>query len=301
MKLFKTKLRVLALAVGSLAISTFSANAANSFYAPGDLVLFFQQEGGSNTVYANLGNAATLYRGAATGVAGGTTSYNFLDISATLVSAFGSGWATDTSIYAGLAAVWGTSSSSSGLQDGDPHRTLYVSSARNSVGTIGSANSTGWNLSAAGDTAMSSGATGIATQNNVFENSYDAVQTVSITSTSQIDNQNPFLSPGIQGNAFGGAFAGGVQQVGSASTIGSFGSAGTAEFALDLYRIQAKNNISGQVGSGQAVRVGTYEGTILVNSSGQISAVPEPSTYALLGLSALVIGFVIRRRRAQNL
>lgn len=303
MKRIKSKLRVLALAAGSLAITALSANAANSFYAPGDLVLFFQQEGGTNTVYANLGNAATLYRGAATGV-DVASNFNFLDINATLVSAFGAGWATDTTLYAGLAAVWGTSSSSTTLQNGDPHRTLYVSSARNSVGTLGSANSTGWDLGLAGDTAMSNGATGIATQNNVFENNYNVAQTVSPTSTSGIDNANPFSSPGIQGPAFN-AFSGGVQQVGSASTIGAFGGAGTAEFALDLFRIQAKNNIAGQVGNGETLRLGTYEGSVTVNTNGQVSfvtsAVPEPSTYALMGVSALVIGFVVRRRRAQNL
>ncbi len=304
MKLFKTKLRLFALAAGSLAITMAGANAANSFYAPGDLVLFFQQEGGTNTVYANLGNAATVFRGSATGASGSTNLVNFLDINATLISAFGSGWATNTTIYAGLAGVWGTSSSSNTLTDGDPHRTLYVSSARNSVGTVGQANSTGWDLGLAGDTAMSSGATGIATQNNVFENNYNVAQVVSDTTTSGIDNANPFSSPTIQGPAFGGAFSGGVQQVGSASTIGTIGTGtGTAEFALDLWRVQAKNAVVGQVGFGETLRLGTFEGTVSVNTSGQVSftAVPEPSTYALLGLSALVIGFFIRRHRARNL
>ena len=304
MKQIKTKLRVLALAAGSLAITMAGANAANSFYAPGDLVLFFQQEGGTNTVYANLGNTATVFRGTATGPSGSTNLVNFLDINSTLVSAFGIGWASDPTIYAGLAGVWGTSSSSSSLQNGDPQRTLYVSSPRNSVGTVGSANSTGWDLGLAGDTAMSGGATGIATQNNVFENNYNVAQTVSVTSTSGIDDANPFSSPGIQGPAFGGTFSGGVQQIGSASTIGTIGTGtGTAEFALDLYRIQAKNAVAGQVGFGDTLRLGTYEGTVSVNTSGQVSfsAVPEPSTYALLGLSALVIGYIVRRRRAQNL
>ncbi len=304
MKLFISQLRALALAAGSLAITGLSANAANSFYAPGDLVLFFQQEGGSNTVYANLGNAATLYRGAATGAAGGVNNYNFLDISATLISAFGTGWATDTSIYAGLAAVWGTNVTNNSLQDGDPHRTLYVSAARNGVGTIGQANSSQWVI--AGNTQMTGAAGGIEAQNNVLENSYSTAVVVSPTSISQIDEQNPFLSPGIQGDAFGtpdGNLAGGVQQRGTVGAFSaSFGGAGSTEFALDLYRIQAKNAILGQVGFGEAVREGTYEGTVSVGTDGQVSftAVPEPSTYALMGLSALVIGFVVRRR-AQNL
>ena len=302
MKNFKSKLRVLALAAGSLAITMAAANAQNNAnYAPGDLVLYFQQEGGTNTVYANLGNAATLYRGAATGAAGGINSFNFLDINATLISAFGAGWTTDTSIYAGLAAVWGTSATNSLLQDGDPHRTVYVSSARTAVGTIGQANSTGRTV--ASNTGMSTIATAIENQNNILEDQYTTAVTVSPTSTSQIDNQNPFLSSAIQGTAFGG-LAGGVQQRGTSGIFSaSFGSLGSTEFALDLYRIAARNNVTGQVGFGDALRVGTFEGTVTVGTNGQVSftAVPEPSTYALMGLSALVIAFTVRRRRAQNL
>lgn len=298
---FKSKLRVLALAAGSLAITMAAANAQNNNYAAGDLVLYFQQEGGTNTVYANLGNAATLYRGAATGAAGGTNSFNFLDINSTLESAFGLGWATDTSIYAGLAAVWGTSPTNGTLQDGDPHRTLYVSQARSGVGAIGQANSAGYSVNT--DTGMSTGASRIQTQNNILETQYTTAVTVSPTSTSQIDEQNPFLSPGIQGTAFA-TFAGGVQQRGTAGTFSaSFGSLGSTEFALDLYRIAARSNVSGQVGFGETIRAGTFEGTVTVGTNGQVSftAVPEPSTFALLGLSGLVIAFGVRRRRAANL
>jgi len=303
MKRIQFKLRVLALAAGSLAISTFSANAANSFYAPGDLVLFFQQDGGTQTVYANLGNAATLYRGAGTGAADGVNNINFLDIHLTLEAAFGLNWATDPTLYAGLAGVWGTSATNSTLQDGDPHRTLYVSAARTSVGTLGQANSSPADMDLAGNGAMTGAASGISAQNNVLENSYTTAVAQSPNATSQIDNQNTF-SLGIQNAAFGGNIAGGVQQQGSAGVFSaSFGSAGSTEFALDLYRFQAKDNIATQVGFGEGLRLGTYEGTVTVGTDGQVSftAVPEPSTYALMGLSALVIGFVVRRRRAQNL
>ncbi len=300
MKRLQTKLRVFALAAGSLAITIAGASAANTFYAPGDLVLYFQQEGGTNTVYANLGNAAT-YRGAGTGAADGVNSLNFLDINTELTSAFGAGWATDTSLYAGLAGVWGTNGTNETLQNSDPHRTLYVSAARNSAGTIGQADSTAPFVGT--NTDMTTAASGIAAQNNVLENSYSTAVAVSPTGTSGIDNQNPFLAAGVQGVAFG-VISGGVQQRGTAGTFAaSFGGGGSVEFGLDLYRIQAKNTIVGQVGLGEALREGTYEGTIAVGTDGLVSfvAVPEPSTYALMGLSALVIGFVVRRRRAQNL
>lgn len=274
----------------SFGLAALPAGAANTFYAPGDLILYFQQEGGTNTVYANLGNTATDFRDAS------SNNINFLNLNSTLTSAFGANWATDSSIYAGLAGVWGTSNTNSTLTNGDPHRTLYVSSSRNSVGTIGSANSTGWDLVTAGTGAMTTAASNIFSMNNTFETQYDAQASVSLTSVSTIDEQNPFLSPGIQGNAFG-AFAGGVQQKGSASTFGDFGGAvGETEFALDLYRVLARNNISSQVAGD--LRIGSYEGTVTVGSNGQVSlmVIPEPSSTVLIGLTAGA--FVLRRRRS---
>jgi len=294
----KNKLRkCLLVAAAQSLLSALPAGAANTFYAPGDLVLYFQQEGGTNTVYANLGNTATLYRGSAAGTTGDAnlTNINYLNLNSTLTSAFGAGWASDPSIYAGLAGVWGTSATNASLQNGDPHRTLYVSAARDSIATIGEANSTGWDLSLGGDTAMSSGASGITLQNNAFENNYDALTTVSLTTVSQIDNMNPFASPGIQGNAFLNTFAGGVQQRGTTGDLGTVDGVGNVEFALDLYRILARNNISGQVGGD--TRIGSFEGTVAVNSNGQVSfLVPEPSSVILSGLAAGA--FMFRRRRS---
>ncbi len=254
-------------------LSAASASAQNPNYAPGDLVLFFQKNGGTNTIMANLGNAATLYRGAAAGP-GAPNRIEFLDISAELVTAFGDGWATDPSVYAGLAAVWGTSNTSSTLQDGDPHRTLYVSRGRSDVGTVGVANSTAWNITTGGSGASSSGSSGILSQNSVLEVSYLTAVAVSPTSISRVDDQNPFIGGGIQGVAFS-TFSGGVQQVGTSGTWGSggFGAAGTVEFALDLYRILGRNDVAGQVGG--VTRVGSYEGTVTVNSAGLVSFISQ--------------------------
>jgi PEP-CTERM motif len=288
------KHRALLVACSSV-LAAVPAYAANSFYAPGDLVLYFQKEGSTNTVYAGLGNAATLYRGSAAGAADGVNRINFLDLNTTLTSAFGAGWASDTSIYSGLAGVFSTNTTNNVLTDLDPSRTLYISRSRDAVGNVGSANSNTWDLTLAGNTAMSSGATGITAQNNAFEVNYDAQTTVSITSVSTIDDQNPFLVPGQQGNAFG-AFEGGVQQRGAVGSFGTMGDAGEVEFALDLYRILAKNTVPGQVAGD--LRVGSYEGTITVGNTGLVSfvAVPEPSALALSGLA--VGAMVLRRRRS---
>ena len=257
-------------AVIACALSPLTLHGAdNPFYAPGDLVLAFQQEGGTDTVYANLGNAATLFRGTASGP-GAANLINFKNINAELEQAFGADWESDVTIYAGLAAVWGTDPDDETLQDGDPHRTLYLSKSRAAVGTVGLAGSSTWMVNT--NTGMTGASSNILNQNNVLEQSYSVGTVVSPTATSRIDEQNPFLAAGVQGVAFG-AFGGGVQQVGTAGSFGTFGAAGDVEFALDLYRIVAVNGIDGQVSG--VVRQGSYEGTITVNGSGQVSFISQ--------------------------
>jgi len=267
MKFKSNKLATIAALATLAAVSGVQAQNAN--YAPGDLVMYFQKPGSTNTVYARLGSAAADFRGRASRV-------NFLDIGAQLTAAFGAGWATDTTIYSGLAGVWGTDPFDTTLQNGDPSRTLYVSSPRSGVGTVGQANSTQWVM--AGNTQMTSGAAGIFNQNNVLETQYTDAVTVSDTSVSLIDDQNPFLSPGIQGSAFQGAFEGGVQRVQPAGGFGTFGSAGSVNFALDLYRIPARTDLPGQVGG--VARQGGFQGTVTLNSSGKVSYIAKTPDYS---------------------
>ncbi|MES2658174.1 MAG: PEP-CTERM sorting domain-containing protein [Verrucomicrobiota bacterium] len=287
---------ILAVASASL-LGTSASQAANSFFATGDLMLFFQKAGSSNTVYASLGNTATEFRSATTGA--GVQHINIIDLNSTLTSAFGAGWASDTEIYAGLAGVWGNSSTSTTLGptvgQGDPHRTIYVSSPRLGVGVEGEANSVGWDLTEAGNGALTGASSQIISMNNILETNYTTQTVVSPTGVSLIDDRNPFLSTalGIQGQAFG-LFDGGVQQRGTAGTFGSFTETGSAEFALDLYRILGKNNIPGQVGGTNSV--GSYEGTVVIGTDGMVSFIPEPSSTALLGVAAL--GLLRRRRSA---
>lgn len=292
MKLFKTRAFFLSLFAGSVLLTAGAAKAQNSYYAPGDLVLFFQQEGGANTVYVNLGNTATVFRDATANIS------NIVNINAQLNQAFGNNWTSMGNIYAGLAGVWGTSNTSVLLQDGDPHRTLYVSQSRDGAGTAGVANSAGYTVNTTG--GMTTAAGQIAAANNPFETNYDARAVVSPTSISGIDDYNPFSSPGIQGTAFG-SFAGGVQQV-SSTGVGSFGTIGAysnLEFGLDLYRILGRTGISGQVEGD--LRQGSYEGTVVVDNAGNVSfvaAVPEPSTWLLFGLGSAWVLYGMRRRKA---
>ncbi len=254
----------------ALSLTTGHVSAQNPNYSEGDLVLFFQQEGGSNTVYANLGNAATVFRGSAAGP-GATNKINFININADLVSAFGAGWASNPAIHAGLAGVYSiNNTNATAVVDGDPYRTLYISSGRTAVGTVGQAGSAGYLVNT--NTGMSTGAKNIYSQNNILETTYMAAVTVSPTGISRIDDSSPFLQPGLQDTAFE-VFAGGVQQAGASGSFGSFGDAGTVEYALDLYRILARTGVAGQVAGN--LREGSFEGTVTVNSGGMISFISQ--------------------------
>jgi len=281
-------------------LSATVAQAQNANYTAGDLVLYFQNPGGTTgsdqTLYVNLGNTATAFRDATSNL------LNISNIGNDLTAAFGANWFEQDTLYFGLAGVWGSSNISNSLQNGDPSRTIYVSRSRNGVGAAGEADSAAWTV--ASDGFMTTGSNNMVSQNNVLETQYTTAVAQSPTGTSNIDNQNPFLAPGVQNTAFG-AFAGGVQQAFSTGSFGILGAAGDVEGALDLYRIQAKNNISGQSGLGDPVRTGDYLGTVTIDSTGQVSflaAVPEPSTFALLGLGVVAaFGFVhFRRRRLQS-
>ncbi len=269
----KRKLAIVIAGASVLTASPFVA-AQNANYAPGDLVLFFQKEGSTNTVYVNLGAAATQFRGAAAGP-DAPTRIEFLDIQSTLVAAFGAGWASDATLYAGLAGVFSTNSTNStAAPNGDPYRTLYISRPRDSAGTPGVVGSSVWDLAAAGNSNMTTAASGIQSQNNVLENSFSAAVAIAATDVSQIDDQNPLVSAGvppvtIQGAAMGGALDGGIQQKGSASVFGAMGAAGNVEFALDLNRVLARNTVSGQVAGD--LRIGSFEGTVTVGTNGKVS------------------------------
>jgi hypothetical protein len=281
--------------MGALALCAGSLQAANTLYSPGDLVLFFQQQGGLNTVYVNLGQAATLYRGTLPGTVGDQdlTKTNIVNINSSLVSAFGVNWASQGNVYAGLAAAR-SASTGTGIFDGDQTRTLYVSRGRETAGTIGVANSTGYNLTTSQPYTVA--ASQIGAMAAPFDNGPDAIQSVITTDVSAIDNYNPFLAPAIQGVAFG-SFPGGVQQPGSVGDYGNYAGVGTAEFALDLYRIVPRTEaetVGVEVPGTQ--HIGSFEGTVVVDGFGNVSfLVPEPSSVTLAGIAGLALA--LRRRR----
>ena len=292
--MIKNILSTAVLAAAGVALSASSAMAQNLNYAPGDIVLFFQQFGGSNTVALNVG-AATTFRDTTSNI------LNIANIGAQLsngTTGFGASWYDSTSLWWGAAGVFNNSTSSSTVTNGDPGRTLYVSRNRNLVGTEGTASSTPWSVGS--NTDMTTVANGIIGQNNRMETQSVTAILVEPTSTSNIDQQNLFNISGTPTNSFSVLASGGVQGDFGAGSFGSFGGL-TAEGALDLYRILAVNP-SGTVETG-TVRAGQFQGTFVIEQDGDVSyivtdvvPVPEPATM-VAGLALGAVATLTRRRR----
>lgn len=124
---------------------------------------------------------------------------------------------------------------------------------------------------------------------------------VQSTSSSYVDDNNP--TTGIL-TAYG-AFPGGIQQQFTSGSLFNFGSINNVEAALDIYRVQYRNDVVGQYGLGGQQYEGQYIGTVTITQNGGNSAladigftpVPEPSTYAMLGIAVGIVIWTIRRRK----
>ena len=289
-------------AIAAAALTLTPARAQNPAFTPGDLLLGFQLRigtGSDQTVLVNLGDTASFFRRRPVNIV------NLANVNVILNSTFGLGagnslpWYDNPDLFFGLAAVWNNSGASTALQNGDPSRTIYISKSRDTVGTEGEANSTIANV--ASNTLMTTAAGNVVALQNVLESgSISGTVAIPKSTANTWEDYNPFTGS-AQSTAFG-AFSGGIQQAFAAGAFGTF-SMGTVEGALDLYRFQAVNNLANQVGFGEPLRTGEFEGTITISQSGQVNfttanvfAVPEPSAALLGGFGMLAL--LGRRRRA---
>jgi hypothetical protein len=184
--MIKNILSTAILAAAGVALSASSAMAQNPNYAPGDIVLFFQQFGGANTVALNVG-AATTFRDATANI------FNIANIGSQLsngTTGFGSTWYDLTNLWWGAAGVRSNSTSSTTVTNGDGGRTLYVSRDRNAVGTEGTASSTPWSVGT--DGAMTTAANNITSLVNRMETIATTTTLIEGTASSNIDGQNLF-------------------------------------------------------------------------------------------------------------
>ena len=296
----KSKFIALATAVASV-IAGASAQAQNTNFANGDLILGFQSKAGTGSdtnVMVNLGNTATVFRNANTN---SINLDNIVNINTILTSTFGASWFDNTNILWGAAGVWGNINEGN-LQNGDPEQSIYVTKSRTAIGANeGIANSTVTTPSASNQTAASNN---IISLSNTFESQAGSPSQFSVLNTTANDWESFNVTNGAfsQSNAFT-AFVGGTQQrfgAGSYGTSNATGSPEAIEGALDLYRSQGQNNVSGQFAEGDTLRVGRFQGILTIDNAGNVdfltTVVPEPSSALLLG-AASIIGLGIRRRR----
>lgn len=280
-------------------IAASPAVAQNPTFTFGDLVLGFQNPGGAvgsdQQVLVRLGDAAVDFRNKRDA---GESNYNVANIGATLTSAFGPSWWELSTLYMSVFAANSNSALSTALDaDAEPTRTLYIGRARNEVGTRGAFGSTPWVLS--GNADMTSGANSIINMTQVLETQSVTTTAVTNAAAGKLDEENPFLGNN-QGTAYG-VFPGGVQYQFGAGIFGTLPEIGGVEGVLDLQRMQARNDRPGQYGFGEPIREGSFLGTISINQAGIVAfqtAIPEPSSVALLVGSALLLGSRFRRSQA---
>jgi len=253
----------------------------------GDLLLSFYQDNGggsygANTYVYNLGSAAAWREN--------TISLNLIaNIGADLTTAFGSDWATDTTLRMGL--IGGFNGSFSG--SGDPARTIYISKGLTSF-EPGSTSTPVLSTQPRGtvSTALGGYLNGLNGQ-DLNGGTLGAIIPVG-QNTDYTDYGPTNFGASVNPNAI---FTG--------NTIGTGAGGYDVLAALDLYRIlnsaPSEADLSAGLSPGNAVvGTGQYIGSFTLDSSGnlRIDAVPEPSTYALVGLG--LMAFLLFRRRQRT-
>ncbi|RYD30292.1 MAG: hypothetical protein EOP86_20235 [Verrucomicrobiaceae bacterium] len=253
-------------------------------YTAGDLLLGFVAGGGTGsnqTLLVNLGPASG-YRDA---FDAGANKLNFTTVGSQLATQFGASWHDRADLYVSLFGAANASVTSNTLFSGDPPRTVYTSQARTASGALGTADSAGWSV--AGSTAMTNAAGAVISIAAGYTKATADAQTVAIIPKDDANTLDEYTRPVT--NVSFDSFNGGVEQVFTAGPWGTLGDAGAVEAALDLYRIQARNNVSGQYGAGEPNGEGVYKGTITLSQSGAVSFIAKGAVTAD-GFSAWAAG-----------
>jgi len=269
MKLIKLTTTVAAMAIAA-AFATTSAHAQ----VAGDVILGFEEpgSGGSSNVYeVDLGSISQF-----------STSQTFDLSSSDLSTEFGSGWASSSLLQFGL--IGDTESSSS----------LSLGSGTLAAKTI----ITSWNTFATAPTEKSSQTTAASYIQSLYNDVGNATPSAGSTSslpavdTTVTDSSGfAYFNKTKSNFGFGAGFATSDLDYNSDASTPLPTSA-----VLDLYEVAQTSS---------STAPGSLLGTLSLNSSGDLAftataqAVPEPSSYALVGIS-LALFWVLRRRNSSN-
>jgi hypothetical protein len=283
------KIKALALAVGALWLPvTPSWAQVLTTYTNGDVFLGFRRSGTANTLAVNLGSATKFlipaYGGTATpgssfnvqfGLVPGTSTPVF-NLNTDLTGVFTSSWTNNTTDGSGVRwAVVGLSGNTTSGIPGYTARTLFVTRARTEPSVQTSIGADRLDIGDFGEfsaafTAFTQGTGGSQFR---FQDSTTNSTVAYIGAAGGADNWGTRIDTASEGS-FGLGSGVEVEQ-----TFGDF--QGTTDSVLDLW-------ISPNTGSTTIpVNQNTYLGNFTVNTAGELTftAVPEPSTYALLGLA----------------
>lgn len=276
-----------ALGLLAVVVGLQPAQAAVVNFTPGDLVVGFQRGAADSDLYLVSLGSITTFRDASGPLV------NITNINTDLETAFGSGWYNLTDLYIGAFSMYSRTTAN---PNGDPGQTVYISRARTSVGT----QSTPWSAIGTSDNnTIGAAISGVQTTFDAATAGNNANGAIMLTSASTYDNSNPPTTAALSWGIFNAAGLG-TQYKFDGSTFGNFGVSlvGVSEAAIDLYRIAGESSNPGTQ-NGSFTGASSYISTITIDSSGNISAVPEPSTFALLGLVGVsVAGYCIRRRKS---
>jgi len=277
-----------AAAVSAAAVSTASAQNVD-FDRFEDLTIFFQDTALTQTLIITLDRTNASFRDA-TG-----SSLNFLNIGGLLNTTFGATWFDQTTLRAGLAGVANNNPFSFDTIFGDTNQTIYTSRRRNTTGAntfvVGASNSTAISLTGAARNTVANNI------NSMFQN-FEQLQT-SGTSRTETFPSSPVDNFNVGTTSFTNILNPGVQFSFASGNWGTYGTV-VSEAVLDLYRIDNLNPGGGEGSPNNST--GTYEGSITLDQSGNVSfiAVPEPTTFALIGLAGAAFFTGARRRKTNS-
>jgi hypothetical protein len=240
---------LLTTAIALVGVAAFTtAKATPISYTDGDIFLAFESTSLNLDYLVDLGSGSTF----ASALSGG--SFSSINLSADLVSVFGTGWSTNSAAN----VQWG-------LFGLPTDKSIIYASVPSGNASL-----------------VEKGVGALATTSTHF-------QTLATGYGNDISNHQG-LTVGVE------QFVNTSPDTGFATFTGNLV---TAPY-FSVYNVSLVNGVAGNLDIyGTTGSTSALEGTLSLSSSGLVSAVPEPSTYVLFGLGALVL-ILARRRKSQT-